>query len=446
MSRRDHTLLSPHHLEAFEFLEKKSSPGYDLSSATPITAASSTVLKEAISSGQLSYAHFTGESRGSEDVLKKCTSFFQKHGIKCKTKNIALFSDGITSAIGQAYNLLKVKSILVPTPTFGYFFKQLNKFGISFVTIPTNKDSGFLIDPEELEKSIIKNNIRVLLICYPNNPTGVVITEENARAIAEVVKRYNVFVIQDAIFLENSLSSETNKNFLIAAVEGMLDRSLTLYSTSKMMSHAADHVAVGVGPEDLVKDFAKLGGHSVFSERVFTSAVKEIEENHEYFEDARQKYLNNIWLVNTKIEVLNEKFSKIFGEQDADEQPYVKPYIEIPEAGNVYLLDFSGLKGKIFDGKEMLTGLDISKFLLENASVATVPGECFFFPEESMLVRISLGHPIEYISEAFNSIIYSVEKLNVVEKTDPRSSPSSSKAKPLSEAAMEAMKSIKSRL
>ena len=72
---------------------------------------------------------------------------------------------------------------------------------------------------------------------------------------------------------------------------------------------------------------------------------------------------------------MNQGLKNLFKE----DKVYVKPYIDNPEAGNVYLLDFSGLKGKAReDGSILRTGLDVARFILKNAEVAMVPGECFF--------------------------------------------------------------------
>jgi aspartate/methionine/tyrosine aminotransferase len=68
------------------------------------------------------------------------------------------------------------------------------------------------------------------------------------------------------------------------------------------------------------------------------------------------------------------------------------------------LLDFSGLRGKSYNGKEIKTGLDISKWMLDEAGVGTVPGECFLFDPEEMLVRIALGYEKELIMGAMECL------------------------------------------
>lgn len=371
----------------------------------------------------VNYDDFTevkGVSRGEEDILQAGANFFEKFGVKCTTKNISL-NNGILFGLERLYTLLKLKDkkFLVQTPTFGYYFKQFKDLKINFEILPTSADQGFLPDPQKLDEAIVRSGAKFLLLCYPNNPTGAVMTEECAKAIAAIAFKHDVFVISDEAFINNSLSEK--QHFPIAAVEGMVDRSFTITSANKSV-FIAKSIGFCLGSEDLVMKFGKLGGYPTKQDqKIVAAAIEDSAENREYFNRCRDYYLSNIDLVQQKLSELSQKFSQQFNE----EKEYVKPFIHHPEATNVYLLDFSGLKGKIHNDKKLNSGLDIARWMLDDASVGVVPGECYLFEEETMLVRIALNHTPHEITRAFDSMILATEKIRnpELEVSFPANSP-----------------------
>ncbi len=391
---------------AFAFLSRCSKSRFDLTSSESLALDSAgisfpkKILDLITSFNPSDFTAFKGESRGEEYVLNECKKFFNRSGIKSELSNVSL-CENILKGIDNIYTILdlnKDRKILVPTPTFGYYFKNLEQRNIGFETLTTRATDNFLPNPEELEKSILQTGAVALLLNYPNNPTGAVMTRDCAQRIAEVVSKHNVFVISDEAFINNPLSNK--KHFPIAAVEGMLDRCFTVTSLTKSVFLSKG--AFCTGPQEIINNFTKLGGYPTKrDQKVMAASLEDSEENRVYFEQCRQYYASNIQLVKTKTSELNKKFCEQFGE----EKDYVKPFISDPDATNVYLLDFSGLRGKTYNGKAMNSGLDAATWLLDSASIGSVPGECSLFDEKEMLVRITLNHSPHEIGLAFDSAI-----------------------------------------
>ncbi len=401
--------------EAFAFLPRCLKSKFDMTSAEPPYPNSTgimpppKVLKITGEGENFSdWTEFHGTSRGEEVVLQECVKFFNRRGIECSQSNVSL-SNNILSAIESIYGkigLNESRKILVPTPTFGYYFQQFKDKGISFNTMPTTSAEGFLPNPQMLEDAIVRNGSVALLLCYPNNPTGTIMTEECAHAIADITGRHNVFVISDEAFMNNSLSQK--QHFPIAAIKGMVDRSLTITSAAKS-TFIGRKIGFCVGNPDIIDGFERIGGYPTKrDQRVMMAAIEDSAENREYLKICRDHYLRNIDLIKGKSEELNQKFCQQFGE----EKVYVRPFIKDPDAANVYLMDFSGLRGKQRSSKIMNTGLDVAKWLLEDASIGTVPGECFLFDEKEMLVRITLNHGAREIEMAFDSAISAVKSID----------------------------------
>lgn len=167
--------------KAFDFLKLVTEARIDLTSAEPVSRAPNRIF-EVMRSGLDDYEHFRGQSQGEELVLQPVAQFFRRQGINCTIKNVAL-SLGVLSGIEKTYKILRLNSsdkVLLPTPTFGYYFQQFRDEDIGFEIIPARQENGFLLDPQDLEKAIKKTDSRVLLLCYPNNPTGVIMDEKNA--------------------------------------------------------------------------------------------------------------------------------------------------------------------------------------------------------------------------------------------------------------------------
>ncbi len=408
----------PYYNDAFKFLNRFGTEKYkyDLSSTFAISkpprhiteVANGLIFDEEPASG--------GPIRGRPEVLEICREYFMSKGINCSVDNITL-ADGILDSLPKIYRFPQIKNglkVLVVIPTFGFYLRQLIASGVEFDIFETTKEEGFLPNPQKLDKKIKESKITAILMCNPNNPTGVVMTKVKAEQIAKVVIENDIFVISDEIFIENPLCDDDDKeHFPIAAVPGMLGRSLTLTTcTTKAIGLPLIHTCICVGPPDIVENFAKLGGHAPFDkviEIIYGGIHKDSSETREFLEENKAKYLANIALIKSKIHDLNQALSEQFDE----EREYVKPFIENPEAGNIYLLDFSGLRG-ITNQKtrtKMETGLDIAEWCFEEASVSMVPGECFLFDPEEMLTRISIGHSPRKIIKAFDSIIEATKVL-----------------------------------
>ena len=393
----------------FSFLPKCSKSRFDMTSAEPLNPCDNGITPPKKIFGLMQNMDFRDfkESRhdlsqGEDFALDACGNFFGRHGIKCERNNIS-FSSSILEGLEKAFQVLELnkdRKVLVSTPTFGYYFKMLSDKNIGFETIRARKEDGFLPNSVELEDAIIKSGAVALLLCNPNNPTSAIMTEEGARSISDISKRLGTFVISDeAFFMSSSISGK--KHFPIASIDGMLERSLTFTSVSKSIC-TGNKLAFCIGQPRIVEQFARLGGYpSKRDQRIIAAAVEDSEENREYHEKCRQYYLDNISLVKNKISELNQKFCEEFGEA----REYVKPYISDPDTANVYLLDFSGLRGKTYNGKAMNSGLDAATWLLDSASIGSVPGECSLFDEKEMLVRITLNHSPHEIGLAFDSAI-----------------------------------------
>jgi len=378
------------------------------------------------------YSQFSGISRGQSSVLKECVNFAERIGIKCGVNNVSL-NEHIFSGIPEIYRILKITSgrgsIITTKPIFGPHIQQIQDNEIKCYAIETKKSENFLLNPHDLEKAINETGAKCLLLCDPNNPTATAMTKENAEAIAAIAKKYNLFVIIDSAFEMNVLEAKqqnayaydlSQKRVPLAAVPGMLERSITFFSPAKAMGMPGGiRTSFCVGKPEIIQQLSKLGGHPPINQKILATSIQDSEENRKYLAENNQKYLNNIKLIEEKIILLNEKFCQIFGERKVGEEAYVKPYVNNPQVGGIYLIDFSGMRGKIYNSdKPIKNGIDIAKWLSESAKVDTVPGEGSMITKD-IVVRISTSHPSQILEQAFENMMRASTKI----KSTPSKSP-----------------------
>lgn len=120
--------------------------------------------------------------------------------------------------------------VLVPDPRYTSYDEAIETAGGKIVMIPTDHDDAFNLPVESIEQAITPNT-KALLIVTPSNPTGGIITEERARAIAEIAIKHNLIVISDEIY--EKFMYDGWKHFSIGSVPGMEDRTITLNGFSK---------------------------------------------------------------------------------------------------------------------------------------------------------------------------------------------------------------------
>ncbi len=280
-------------------------------------------------------------------------------------------SEGIDIAIRSLID--PGDEVLVVEPCFVCYSPIVSLCGGVPVPITTRAQDRFRLTAEQL-KAAITPKTKVLILPFPNNPTGAVMEKEDLEAVAEVLRGTDILVLTDEIY---SALTYGIKHFSIIQLPGMRERTIYVNGFSKAYSMTGWRLGYICAPQPLVKQMLKIHQYGIMSSPTISqyAAIEALEECDADVEKMRREYdQRRRYLVNA----LNSIGLDCFEPQGAF---YVFPSIKS-----------TGLSSEEFCEK-----------LLYEHSVAVVPGNAFGECGEGY-IRISYAYSIAHIKTAVQRI------------------------------------------
>ena len=163
------------------------------------------VKQAGITAIEENYSHYTG-MRGLPELCEAACLFQkERYGLVYDPQTEVLTTVGATEAI--AASLLAIleegDKVLIPAPAYPGYQPIVDLAGAELITIDTS-ETGFICQPEQLEAAFATygDSIKAIILNYPSNPTGTLLTSEQMAKLAEVIKQRSVFVISDEVYAE----------------------------------------------------------------------------------------------------------------------------------------------------------------------------------------------------------------------------------------------------
>lgn len=144
--------------------------------------------------------------------------------------------------------------VLIQDPQWLNYVAQVNYCGGVPVRVPTDLEHQFEMQPEEIESRITPKT-KALMINFPNNPTGNIMSVETLEKIAEIAKKHDILVIADDVY--NTLIYEDAPYTCIASLEGMKERTIVINSFSKSFAMTGWRIGFVAGSEEIVDKMTK---------------------------------------------------------------------------------------------------------------------------------------------------------------------------------------------
>jgi aminotransferase len=152
--------------------------------------------------------------------------------------------------------------VIIPQPSFVCYEPLTQMAGATPVLMDTKVENEFRIVPEDLERCIT-DKTKLLILPYPNNPTGGIMEKEDLEKVAEIVKKHNLMVISDEIYAE--LTYTDTKHISIASIDGMYERTVIINGFSKAYAMTGWRLGYALGPEEIIAQMTKLHQFCIMS-------------------------------------------------------------------------------------------------------------------------------------------------------------------------------------
>ena len=234
----------------------------------------------------------------------------------------------------------------------------------------------FNFDPEVLEQAF-KDGAKALVLCNPSNPSGKVFSLEEMQTIADIIKRYDAYVVTDEVY--EHIIYAPNKMVYMAALLGMKERTIVTGSLSKTYSITGWRLGYTIAPPEItdrirkVHDFLTVGAAAPLQEAVVTG----LRFPQEYYDKLQEKYTHKRELFCDGLAEAGLRFQR-------------------PEGAYYVMADISEWG---YD-----SDLQFCYDLAEKVGVGAVPGSSFFHEPVNHLIRFHFAKKDETLKDALNRL------------------------------------------
>ncbi|WP_067930090.1 aminotransferase class I/II-fold pyridoxal phosphate-dependent enzyme [Alicyclobacillus kakegawensis] len=206
------------------------------------------------------YTSYTS-NRGLPELCEQIAVYLQRFGLTYRPQREIFVTIGGSEAIDLALRALVCPGdqVLIPEPTYVSYRPCALLAGAEVVSVPTRAEDAFRLTPELLA-SRITPRAKVLVLCFPNNPTGSTMNKEELAAIAEVAVRNDLFVISDEIYAELTYG---RRHVSIASLPGMRERTIVIGGMSKAYAMTGWRIGYAAGPEDILDAMLKIHQYTI---------------------------------------------------------------------------------------------------------------------------------------------------------------------------------------
>ena len=324
-----------------------------------------------------------GPNKGIEGLRKAVAdNIKKKHGIEYCSENEIVITVGGSEAIDITLRGIidPGDEVLVVEPSFVCYAPLVELAGGVAVPVPTKIENNFKLTAEDLQGKITERT-KLLILPFPNNPTGAIMTREDLEPIADLLRNTNIIILSDEIYSELTYG---RKHCSIAELPDMKERTILVNGFSKAYAMTGWRLGYMAAPEPIISQIVKIHQYAIMCSpyisqnaaiEALTSCDKEVKKMVDEY-NSRRRFL---------VGEFNRIGLTCFNPEGAF---YVFPCIKS-------------------------TGLSSEEFcerLLYEELVAAVPGNAFGDSGEGY-IRISYAYSLKHLMEAMKRIEKFVNKL-----------------------------------
>lgn len=204
-------------------------------------------------------------NRGFKELCTEIAKFYKrKYDLTYDPYTETVVTVGGSEAIDLALRCLcgRGDEVLIPQPSFVCYEPLTIMAGADPVIIETKVENAFRLTASQLEEKITPRT-RLLILPYPNNPTGAILERSELEEIAEVVKKHDLMVLSDEIYSE--LTYGGKQHISIASIDGMQERTVVINGFSKSYAMTGWRLGYALGPQEIISMMVKLHQFGIMS-------------------------------------------------------------------------------------------------------------------------------------------------------------------------------------
>ena len=329
---------------------------------------------EAIREGRTKYSSAAGLKELKEEIASNLSS---RYGVDLKAENVAITAGG-TLATYAAIEVLSRPgdSVMVIEPAWPLYAHQIRKLGRRVIKVRTRIEDGW--DPIEAIEEKISRLVKIIILNYPNNPTGKVLDHKSFRRLLDLAEDYDVWVVSDEVYVDFSYNGRAP-----SILEYGYPKMYYLNSFSKTWGMTGFRIGFVVASSEIAGKVSGVLSTVMtcvpeFIQRAALAALRD--------EESKKR---NVELIGRRLKVLYEELSKS------------KLIQLIPPEGAMYV--FPKIKAEGF------SSWSFAEKLLEEEGIAVAPGACFGEYYDDHL-RISAVVDEDELRDAAHRIVEALER------------------------------------
>lgn len=326
---------------------------------------------------------FYTSNAGLKDLRAEIGNYLSRtQGINYDPQSEILVTVGGSEAIDNGLRAIinAGDEVIIPQPSYVSYEPCAVLAGATPVIINLKAENEFRLTAEELEEAIT-DKTKILILPYPNNPTGAIMGREDLEKIAKVVIEKDILVMSDEIY---SALTYKGEHVSIAGIEGMKERTILINGFSKAYAMTGWRLGYACGPKEIIKQMTKIHQFAIMCAPTVSqyAAVEALKHGDEDVKKMRQAYNQRRRFLMNAFREMGLKCFEPYGAF------YVFPCIK--EFG--------------------MTSEEFATRFLEEEHVAAVPGTAFGESGEGFL-RISYAYSLPTLKTAMERLNHFVNRL-----------------------------------
>ena len=243
-------------------------------------------------------------SEGSEEYRTKIAGYYAKNNIKVNATEIIVTTGGSEALLFTFGSIMDTgDEVIIPEPFYANYNGFSTASGVKVVPAVSKIDDNFALPPIEEFEKLITSKTKAILICNPGNPTGYLYSKEEIKKLANIVKKYDLFLIADEVYRE--FAYEGTEHYSVMQEEGLEEYAIMIDSVSKRYSMCGARIGCIVSKNNAVIETALKFAQARLSPPTYAQIASEaaLETPQSYFDDVINEYVSRR---NTLIEELQK--------------------------------------------------------------------------------------------------------------------------------------------